>query len=168
TTTTVTRELVAVEYGDLSRATKARLAGWWFAHPRDLQLPYDNVEIDTELGVAPAWLFKADRDTGCWVIQVHGRASRRQETLRSVPVFREEGWNSLLVSYRNDGDAPFTVDGRYSQGDSEWIDIDAAMRFALDNWAKHLVLMRWSMGGATVLQAAPRSLLTRHVRWLSL
>lgn len=168
TTTTVTRELVAVEYGDLSRATKARFAGWWFAHPRDLHVAYDNVEIDTELGVAPAWLFRAENDTGCWVIQVHGRASRRQETLRAVPVFREEGWHSLLVSYRNDGDAPFTDDGRYALGDSEWSDVDAAMSFALDNGAKHLVLMGWSMGGATVLQAATRSPLARYVRGVSL
>ncbi|HRP99624.1 MAG TPA: prolyl oligopeptidase family serine peptidase [Terrimesophilobacter sp.] len=168
TETTVTRELVGVEYGDLSRAAKARFAGWWFAHPRDLGLPYENVEVDTELGAAPAWLFTAEHDTGCWVIQVHGRASRRHEALRSVPVFRGEGWNSLLISYRNDGDAPYTADGRYALGDSEWSDVDAAMRFALDHGAKHLVLMGWSMGGATVLQAATRSPLAEHVRGVSL
>lgn len=167
TATSVTRELVEVEYGDLSRASTARFAGWWFAHPRDLDLPYENVELDTELGPAPAWLFRADVDSGCWVIQVHGRASRRQETLRAVPVFRAEGWTSLLISYRNDGDAPYTADGRYALGDSEWADVEAAMRFALTNGAKHLVLMGWSMGGATVLQAVSRSPLARHVRGVS-
>src|SRR5690606_33121372 len=83
TMTTVTRDLVAVEYGDIARAVKVRLAGWWFSHPRDLELPYDNVEIETELGAAPAWHFPPERDDGCWVIQVHGRASRRQEALRA-------------------------------------------------------------------------------------
>lgn len=168
----VTRELVAVEYGDIESATKARLAGWWWAHPRDVALPYDNVTIETALGAAPAWVFPAEPgtgvDDGCWVIQVHGRASRRQEALRAVPVFRGEGWTSLLISYRNDGDAPYTEDGRYSLGDSEWADVEAAMQFAIDRGAKHLVLMGWSMGGATVLQAATRSPLARHVRGISL
>lgn len=168
----VTRELVAVEYGDIESAPMARIAGWWWSHPRDLALPYDNVTIETELGAAPAWVFPAETGKavadGCWVIQVHGRASRRQEALRSVPVFRSEGWTSLLISYRNDGDAPYTVDGRYSLGDSEWADVEAAMRFAIDHGAKHLVLMGWSMGGATVLQAATRSPLARYIRGISL
>ena len=172
TDTTVTRQLVDVEYGRIDTATKGRFAGWWWSHPRDLELPYDNVSIETELGSAPAWLFAAEpgkaASDGCWVIQVHGRASRRNEALRAVPVFRAEGWNSLLISYRNDGDAPFTQDGRYSLGDSEWADVEAAMRFAIDQGAKHLVLMGWSMGGATVLQAATRSPLARYVRGISL
>ncbi|MBX3093232.1 MAG: prolyl oligopeptidase family serine peptidase [Cryobacterium sp.] len=168
----VTRELVTVEYGDIESATRARLAGWWWAHPSDVALPYDNVTIETELGAAPAWVFPPERGNAandrCWVIQVHGRASRRQEALRAVPVFRSAGWTSLLISYRNDGDAPYTVDGRYSLGDSEWADVDAAMRFAIDHGAKHLVLMGWSMGGATVLQAATRSPLARYIRGISL
>lgn len=172
TNTSVTRELVAVEYGDIESATRARIAGWWWAHPRDLALPYDSVSIETDLGAAPAWVFPAEpgevAGEGCWVIQVHGRASRRQEALRAVPVFRNEGWTSLLISYRNDGDAPYTADGRYSLGDSEWADVEAAMRFAIDHGAKQLVLMGWSMGGATVLQAATRSPLARHVRGISL
>lgn len=166
--TSVTRELVRVEYGALSEGARARFGGWWFAHPRDLGMPYENVSIDTDLGGAPAWLFPSDADDGCWVIQVHGRASRRQECLRAVPVFREAGWNSLLISYRNDGDAPYTADGTYSLGDSEWADVDAAMRFARDRGAKHLVLMGWSMGGATVLQAVTRSDLAPHVRGVCL
>lgn len=172
TETTVTRELVDVEYGRLDSATSGRFAGWWFSHPRDLDLSYENVMIETELGPAPAWLFAAEPGSGahdgCWVIQVHGRASRRNEALRAVPVFRAEGWSSLLISYRNDGDAPYTADGRYALGDSEWADVEAAMQFALDRGAKHLVLMGWSMGGATVLQAATRSPLARYVRGLVL
>jgi len=85
---------------------------------------------------------------------------RREETLRSIPVFREEGYNSLLVSYRNDGDAPATADNRYSLGDTEWHDVEAAMRYAVDHGATRVVLMGWSMGGATVLQAVTRSSLS--------
>lgn len=154
---TVTRELLAIDYGDLSLARRGRLAGWFYLSPEELGYPYRDVEIDTELGPAPAWLIPAAEPGDRWVIQVHGRAVRRQEALRAVPVFRDAGFTSLLVSYRNDGDAPPSRDGRYALGDSEWRDVDAAMRFALDHGARELVLMGWSMGGATVLQALTRS-----------
>jgi alpha-beta hydrolase superfamily lysophospholipase len=116
-----------------------------------------------QLGAAPAWLVPSRGRSSRWMIGVHGRAVRRQETLRSVPVFREAGYTSLLVSYRNDGDAPRSPDHRYALGDSEWRDIEAAMRYAIEHGAKHIVLMGWSMGGATVLQALTRSPLAEHV-----
>ena len=61
------------------------------------------------------------------------------------------------MSYRNDGDAPRSDDYRYALGDREWRDIEPAMQYALDHGAEELVLMGWSMGGATVLQALTRS-----------
>lgn len=94
---------------------------------------------------------------GRWAIHVHGRAVRRPETLRAVPVFREAGFTSLVVSYRNDGEAPRSDDFRYALGDREWLDVDAAMRYAVDAGATQIVLVGWSMGGATVLQALTRS-----------
>ena len=45
----------------------------------------------------------------------------------------------------------------------EWRDIEPAMQYALDHGAEELVLMGWSMGGATVLQALTRSLLADRV-----
>ena len=156
---TVTRQLIAVDFGDLDRATHARFSGWFYLSPLELGVDYRDVTIDTPLGAAPAWLIPAEGDSTRWVIQVHGRAVRRQETLRAVPVFRDAGYTSLVVSYRNDGDAPRTDDNRYSLGDAEWEDVDAAIEYALDNGAIEIVLMGWSMGGATVLQAATR---TKH------
>ena len=153
----VTRTLQAVDFGDLSSARRGRLSGWYFLRPRELGYPYDNVEITSELGINPAWLIPAEQDTGRWVIQVHGRAVRRSETLRAVTVFRDAGYHSLLVSYRNDGDAPATPDNRYALGAAEWLDVDAAIEYAIANGATDIVLMGWSMGGATVLQAATRS-----------
>lgn len=160
---TVTRELLGVDHGDLRAARRGRLAGWYFLSPNDLGYPYRDVQVATELGPAPAWLIPAAEHTDRWVIQVHGRAVRRQEALRAVPVFRDAGFTSLLVSYRNDGDAPRSPDGRYALGDSEWRDVEAAMRFALDHGARQIVLMGWSMGGATVLQALTRSALSDAV-----
>lgn len=163
TADTVTRELLGVDFGDLDRATRGRFSGWFFLSPEELGFPWENVDVETELGPAPAWLVPASHPTERWVIQVHGRAVRREETLRAVPVFREAGYTSLLVSYRNDGDAPNSSDHRYALGDTEWRDVDAAMRFALDHGARSIVLMGWSMGGATVLQALTRSQLSGFV-----
>jgi pimeloyl-ACP methyl ester carboxylesterase len=88
---------------------------------------------------------------------VHGRGTQRQETLRGIPVFHEKGYTSLAVSYRNDGDAAVSEDGRYGLGSTEWRDVDAAIAYAIDHGARHVVLFGWSMGGAIVLQASVRS-----------
>ncbi|CAN5309513.1 alpha/beta fold hydrolase [soil metagenome] len=170
TKNTVTRELIGVDFGDIESATRGRFSGWFYVRPRDLDLAYENVEVDTQLGEAPAWLFPADReaDANRWVIGVHGRGVRRQETLRAVPVFHEQGYNALLISYRNDGVAPDSIDRRYALGGAEWRDVDAAMRYALDHGATEIVLLGFSMGGATVLQAATRSELAGVIRGIVL
>jgi alpha-beta hydrolase superfamily lysophospholipase len=154
---TVTRELIGVDFGDLRPEARGRINAWFYLGPHELGYDYEDVAVDTDLGPAPAWLIPAAQQTGRWVIQVHGRAVRRSETLRAVPVFHEAGYTSLLVSYRNDGDAPASDDNRYALGDAEWNDVDAAIRFAVDHGATDIVLMGWSMGGAIVLQTVTRS-----------
>jgi pimeloyl-ACP methyl ester carboxylesterase len=69
-------------------------------------------------------------------------------------VFASAGFTSLLISYRNDGVAPDSKDRRYSLGAREWRDVDAAIAFALAHGAQRIVLMGWSMGGATSLQTS--------------
>lgn len=157
TALTVTRQITDIEFGDLSLATRGRLTGWFYLDPKELDYPFENIELETELGPAPAWLIPAEEATNRWVIQVHGRAVRRQETLRAVPVFRAAGFTTLIVSYRNDGDAPASVDGRYALGDTEWRDVDVAVKHAIEHGATDVVLMGWSMGGSTVLQELTRS-----------
>lgn len=155
----VTRGIQHIDFGDLSSATRGRWAGWVYLDPADLGVPFDDVVIPTELGRAPAWLIpqESGEASSRWVIGVHGRGVRRSECLRAVPVFREAGYTSLLISYRNDGDAPSSVDGRYALGDTEWRDVEAAIAYAVAHGATDVILMGWSMGGATVLQAATRS-----------
>jgi dipeptidyl aminopeptidase/acylaminoacyl peptidase len=164
TATSVTRELLAVDFGHLDSAQHGRFSGWFYLSPAELGFPFDDVEVETDLGPAPGWLIPAAAKSTRWVIQVHGRAVRRPEGLRAVPVFREAGYNSLLISYRNDGDAPESADNRYALGDTEWNDVAAAIRFAHARGAEHVVLMGWSMGGATVLQLLVRSPLSALVR----
>jgi uncharacterized protein len=155
--TWVVRELIAVDYGDLASATRGSIAGWFYLDPDELGVAHTDLLIETPVGPAPAWLIPAAKQTGRWLIGVHGRGVRRQECLRAVDVARRCGYTSLLVSYRNDGDAPLSDDGRYGLGDTEWPDVDAAIEYAIANGATEVVLMGWSMGGAISLQVATRS-----------
>ena len=159
----VTRRVDSVQRGDLARASRARWAGWWYLTPADLAVPFTDIGIRTPVGVAPAWRIDSAEPSGDWVIQVHGRAVTRAEGLRAVEVFRTAGFTSLLISYRNDGDAPPSSDARYSLGDDEWQDVEAAISYARDEGAERIILMGWSMGGATVLQCVTRSSLAQLV-----
>lgn len=161
---TVTRRLLAVDSGELAAGRIGRIGAWFHTDPAEFDLPYHDVEVPTPLGAAPAWLFPAATETGRWVIQVHGRGVRREEGLRAVAPFRDRGYTSLLISYRNDTVAPPSPDGLYALGGMEWIDVESAIHFALDHGARELVLMGWSMGGALVLQTLARSRMAAFVR----
>jgi len=161
----VTRRILSVDYGELGTAERGRLSGWFYLGPEDLGFAFETVAVPLETGSeAPAWLIPAEGPGDRWVIQVHGRAVTRPEGLRAVPVFRQAGYTSLLISYRNDGEAPLSGDGLYALGDTEWHDVDAAIEFAASRGARSIVLMGWSMGGAIVLQTATR---TRHLNLLA-
>ena len=146
-----------VDFGDArQRAERGRFSGWFYLGPPELGLPFEDVAVPTPLGAGAGLADPggAAADATRWVIQVHGRAARRRRRLRAVPVFRDAGFTCLLVSYRNDGDAPpaptaatgsATRSGRTSR--RPWLRRRA--RGATD-----IVLMGWSMGGAIVLQAA--------------
>jgi pimeloyl-ACP methyl ester carboxylesterase len=155
--TSVTREVLAVDYGTLDIATRGYLAGWVYLGPEQLEVPFEDVMLAVPSGTAPAWVIPTAEPSDRWLIGVHGRGVRRQECLRAVGVTRRCGYNSLLVSYRNDGDASPSLDGRYGLGDTEWPDVEAAIDYAVEHGAKEIVLMGWSMGGAISLQVATRS-----------
>jgi alpha-beta hydrolase superfamily lysophospholipase len=153
----VRRRIDRVDFGRLERAERGRINGFYHLGPWELGVHYENVVVDTPLGPAPAWVVPAEGGSNQWIIQVHGRGAKRQEGLRAVPPAHEAGWTTLLISYRNDGEAPESEDRRYGLGGTEWADVVSAVHYAREHGAERIVLMGWSMGGAIVLQAILRS-----------
>ncbi|HYJ50024.1 MAG TPA: alpha/beta fold hydrolase [Microbacterium sp.] len=149
--TSVKRKLLT-HIGPQTRiSSEAAFSGWYYDRPDELHLPFTPELIGSGVGPCPAWLFPAG-DGEVWVIQVHGRGTTRAECLRAVPVFHALGITTLVVSYRNDGEAPRSRSGTYTLGATEWRDVDAAVGFARRRGARRILLMGWSMGGAIALQ----------------
>ncbi|MCC9308300.1 prolyl oligopeptidase family serine peptidase [Kitasatospora sp. RB6PN24] len=118
-------------------------------------LDYMDVVVDGELGGLPAWYVPGVR--GTWVILVHGPLSDRRQALPVLPVLHRLRLPALVVSYRGDQGAPASPDGLGHFGETEWQDVEAAIRFAKDAGAGRIVLYGWSVGATTVLQTAARS-----------
>ena len=153
--TTVRRKLLTQIEPGARVDRNAAFSGWYYSTPSELHLRWENVLIGSPAGPCPAWFFPAESST--WVIQVHGRGVTRAECLRAVPVLHAAGFPNLVVSYRNDGEAPRSRSGAYALGASEWRDVDAAISYALRHGADRVILMGWSMGGAVALQTAVSS-----------
>lgn len=155
---TVTRLVERVDSGDLRSATAGIWSGYAYSKPEQLGLPFEDVKIKVDEGVAPAWKFAPTAGCGSvsstWAIHVHGMGGKRAGALRGVPVVSRLGLTSLVVSFRNDGEAPPSTDSRYSLGQNEWLDVEAAIKFAMNQGAERLVLFGWSLGGSMALRAA--------------
>ena len=99
----------------------------------------------------------SDPSSSTWAIHIHGLGSPRAGTLRGVQVATELGYTSLVVSYRNDGEAPTLGSRRSTLGATEVEDVEAAISYAVRRGAERFVLFGWSMGAAIALQLAHRS-----------
>jgi uncharacterized protein len=149
----------------------------WFdtdVYPGDprqaLGLHFSTVSVAGRLGPMPAWIVPASarRRPGAWAIVVHGLNGDLQEGLRLVPTLRRAGLTSMLITYREDPEAPPSPDGLHHLGLTEWRDLQSAARYALAHGARTLVLVGYSMGGAIVAQFIERSALARRVSALVL
>jgi len=113
---------------------------------------YTEVPIQTELGPAPAWRIPATGpNDSTWVIAIHGRNARRNAMV-AIPAFHRLGLPVLAITYRNDEGAPPSPDGLMHYGESEYRDVEAAVRYAQSQGARRVVLYGGSMGGMIVGQ----------------
>lgn len=132
-------------------------------------LAFETAEVATELGPAPAWLVEPETGAGPpgadsrWAIVVHGIGGRRENGYRFLPVLRAAGLPTLLISYRNDEDAPASPEGYYALGLTEWHDLEAAVALAGERGAESVVLVAESMGGGIVGQFLRNSELAAEV-----
>jgi pimeloyl-ACP methyl ester carboxylesterase len=138
-------------------------AGWWrrdvYRTPDEAGMAYDEVAIATEFGDATAWVVPPPRgeDAGMWAVHLHGIRTTRSVVIPSVIAASRAGMTSLVPSWRNDGEGPSSRGGRSTLGATEWIDVDAAVDYAVEAGARSVVLVGWSLGAAIALLIATRS-----------
>jgi alpha-beta hydrolase superfamily lysophospholipase len=115
-----------------------------------LDIPFTTVEVQGELGSMPAWQIEGTGST--WVLFVHGIDGLKQSALRPLPTLVAAGLPTLVISYRNDADAPASPNGLMHLGQTEWHDLDSAAAYALTQGATEFILYGDSMGGSMVTQ----------------
>ncbi|GAA0710345.1 alpha/beta hydrolase [Dactylosporangium roseum] len=150
----VTREVAEVTRGSLVTGVRGYTSGYVFeGDPMSARgLPFEDVIVQGELGPLPAWLVPPTTgpdDT--WIIAVHGRGAPRGEALRALPTLAESGHPTLVVTYRNDPEAPPSSDHRFHLGHTEGHDVLSAIEYARSAGARDVILVGWSMGGAAIL-----------------
>ncbi|RDG36069.1 alpha/beta hydrolase [Streptomyces corynorhini] len=167
---TVVRRLERVSHGTLRTGTRVRLTPQ--VHSGDpgtaLGLEHRNVSIPGELGPLPAWFVPGARDT--WVITTHGLGTTREHPMNVMEFLAGQRLPVLDLAYRGDPDpgAPRSPGGLGHLGDSEWRDLDAAIRYAVRYGAERVILHGWSVGASMALHAAANSALSERISGLVL
>ncbi|CAM5647577.1 alpha/beta hydrolase [Streptomyces spiroverticillatus] len=166
---TVVRRLERVTRGSLEPGARLHLTP--NVHSGDpgtaLGLDFRHVDVMGELGSLPAWFVPGARAT-TWVITVHGLGATREHPLNVMEFLHRFRLPVLDLAYRGDPGAPRSPDGLGHLGDSEWRDLDAAIRHAVREGAQRIILYGWSTGGAMALHAATSSALRHHIAGLVL
>ncbi|MFI5758391.1 alpha/beta hydrolase [Streptomyces sp. NPDC051569] len=165
---TVVRRLERVSYGRLTPGTRVHLTPQVYSGTPAVALGLDHkdVEIPGELGPLPAWFVPGHRDT--WVITVHGLGTTREHPMNLMGFLAGRQFPVLDLAYRGDAGAPRSPDGLGHLGDSEWRDLDAAIRYAVRYGAERVILYGWSTGASMALHAAAESALAARVSGLVL
>lgn len=138
-------------------------SGWWrrdvYRTPDEAAMAYDKVAITTELGDATAWVVPptGGDHSGTWAVHLHGIRTTRSVVIPSVIAASRAGMTSLVPSWRNDGEGPTNRGGRSTLGATEWLDVDAAVDYAVKSGARSVVLIGWSLGATIALLTATRS-----------
>lgn len=128
--------------------------------------PAQEVGIASPAGRFPAWYVPGSGRV--WVVLVHGKGASRTEMLRMMRVPVRLGLPALDISYRNDAVLPRDESRQYRYGRTEWEDLAAAVGWAREQGARHVVLVGASMGASVVAEMLERSPYRSLVRGLVL
>jgi pimeloyl-ACP methyl ester carboxylesterase len=127
-----------------------------WATPASVGLEYEEVEVLSTDGIRLRswWVPAEDSSKAAVLVPGWGGYKFEEHLLQTLPVYHEAGYSLLLLDLRAQGES----DGkRRTLGYREARDVRGALAwlrrrgYALDQ----VVLHGWSMGGATVLRAAP-------------
>ncbi|MHB9754556.1 alpha/beta hydrolase [Streptomyces sp. BYX5S] len=165
---TVVRRLERVTHGTLESGARAWLTPQvHIGDPKSaLGLDHADVDVPGELGALPAWFVPGVRDT--WVITVHGLGTTREHPMNLMEFLHHHRFPVLDLAYRGDLGAPRSPDGLNHLGETEWRDLDAAIRYAVRYGARDVIVLGWSTGAAMALHAAAHSALRDRIKGLVL
>ena len=165
---TVVRRLERVTHGTLEPGDKVWLTPNVHVGNPGSALGLDHADIDVpgELGSLPAWFVPGVRPT--WVITAHGLGATREHPMNVMEFLHRQRFPVLDLAYRGDLGAPRPRDGLNHLGETEWRDLDAAIRYAVRYGAERVVLYGWSTGATMALRAAAHSGVRDRVRGLIL
>ncbi|MFF7188550.1 alpha/beta hydrolase family protein [Streptomyces sp. NPDC008222] len=165
---TVVRRLERVIKGTLEPGDRAWLTpNLYVGDPgAALGLDHADIEVPGELGALPAWFVRGARDT--WVITVHGLGATREHPMNIMEFLSRLQFPVLDLAYRGDPGAPRPLDGLNHLGETEWRDVEAAIRHAVRQGAERVVLHGWSTGATMALRAAAYSELRGRISGLVL
>jgi predicted alpha/beta-fold hydrolase len=119
-----------------------------------LGIAYQDVTYQSPLGTMHAWRIPpptgGTKAATTWTIGVHGIGGDKAEMLRFVKPVVAAGNTMLIINYRNDTGNPRSPDNINHLSDSEWQDLQAAVRYAKAQGATDIRLYGDSLGGSIV------------------
>ena len=147
----------------LKKGDKVWLSGWLGENPEDLGL-VGVIEIALPNGTLAYFQEAGDN----WVIHVHGRNASRAETLRNFKTINNLGFSQLSISFESDP-LPAGLGSRRSKlGTTEWLELEAVIRFAYQRGANKIILFGFSLGAMVTGECLRRSSLGQSVAALIL
>ncbi|MGZ4150039.1 MAG: alpha/beta hydrolase family protein, partial [Actinomycetota bacterium] len=165
----VSRSFTLLEGDPPASGAEAQLDPRAYPDPSVAGVDAPDVVVKGPLGDYPAWYVLPNRPvSSTWVVIVHGNSMSRSDNLRMLPAFRDAGYPTLSITYRNDAGAPQDPSGLLRYGLTEWTDLEAGVRYALDHGSHGVVLYGDSMGGGVIAAFLQRSALASQVRALVL
>lgn len=163
TPTSITRSFHLISGTDPHIGQETNVTGYAFPQNPKVAfgINYQNVTYKGPLGNYPSWYIPGKNNT--WAITVHGNGMTRLDGMTAVPVLHQLGLPVLMITYRNDRGAPRSKSDILRYGLTEWQDLAAAVTYALDHGATHVVLLGYSMGGGIVTNFLYKSQLADKV-----
>lgn len=124
----------------------------------ELGLPYEDVTFPTSEGLTlRGWFIPAEQPASPAVLYAPATGHDQRSGLSLVPALHRAGYHVLLFSYRGHGLSEGKK-GRFTYGDGESRDVDAAVRFLYETrGVRRIGVIGHSAGAASAILSAARN-----------